>query len=204
MEGTLPEFSVYADADNPYGDSAADFAAAGVEVEYNATDQEWTIDFGEAVTKALAEKGDIKFYIVLADEAGNEWGSMYNVTDENTFAYNIIKLPAPDIVPPEVVALTHDPETKTVVYQFDEPIKLKGEEGQGDIAAEDVGDNIIEALLDIYDVRIHLGEIEYEFNNRIQSVEWDAATYTMTIVYTGDLPVGIYVVDTWGYHICDR
>ena len=34
---------------------------------------------------ALVAKRDVKFYIVIKDTAGNQWGSMYEVTDENTF-----------------------------------------------------------------------------------------------------------------------
>ena len=47
------------------------------------------IDFGEAITGQIVEKGDITFYLVIKDVAGNQWGSMYEVTEENTFAYNV-------------------------------------------------------------------------------------------------------------------
>jgi beta-xylosidase len=96
----LPEFSVYANADNPYGDAQGDFAEYGVSVSYDAAAQEWTIDFGTTVSDALVAKRDVKFYIVIKDTAGNQWGSMYEVTDENTFAYTVSRLPAPVEVDP--------------------------------------------------------------------------------------------------------
>jgi hypothetical protein len=89
FEGTLPEFSVYASEDDPYGGQEAAFKAQGVEVTYDADAQKWTIDFGEAVTEKIVEEGGITFYLVIKDEAGNQWGSMYDVTDENTFKYTV-------------------------------------------------------------------------------------------------------------------
>jgi ABC-type transporter Mla MlaB component len=89
FEGTLPEFSVYASEDDPYGGQEAAFKAQGVEVTYDADAQKWTIDFGEAVTDKIVAKGGITFYLVIKDEAGNQWGSMYDVTDENTFKYTV-------------------------------------------------------------------------------------------------------------------
>ena len=110
MEATLPEFSVYADADNPYGDSASEFAEAGVTVTYDADEQKWTIDFGEEVTDKIVDNGGITFYLVLVDEAGNKWGSMSPPTEENTFAYTVTQGEAPSTykfsyeVPEEVIA----------------------------------------------------------------------------------------------------
>lgn len=97
LEASLPEFSVYASATDPYGsaEDAAAFAAAGVVVTYDADAQEWTIDFGEAVTNAIVANEGVTFYLVIKDEAGNEWGSMYDVTEDNTFAYTVSRLPAP-------------------------------------------------------------------------------------------------------------
>jgi len=88
FEGTLPEFSVYADAANPWGtpEDKAQFDAAGVTIAYDETAQKWTIDFGETITDMFIPDG-VTFYMVLKDEAGNQWGSMYSVTPENTFAY---------------------------------------------------------------------------------------------------------------------
>ena len=85
----LPEFSVYASEEDPYGGQGSAFAAAGVTVDYDAAEQKWTIDFGKAVTDKIVAKGGITFYLVIKDEAGNQWGSMYDVTDENTFVYHI-------------------------------------------------------------------------------------------------------------------
>ncbi|NLC94747.1 MAG: hypothetical protein GX676_03540 [Bacilli bacterium] len=89
FEGTLPEFSVYASEDNPYGslETKAEFEAFGVTVTYDADTQTWTIDFGTTVTAMFLDAGQVTFYIVLYDEQGYTWGSMYNVTPENTFTY---------------------------------------------------------------------------------------------------------------------
>ncbi|HPR39464.1 MAG TPA: hypothetical protein PKY19_04690 [Oscillospiraceae bacterium] len=76
MEGTLPEFSVYADSTNPYGtaEDKTTFEAQGVYVTY--ADGVWTIDFGETVTGLIAANGGITFYLVVKDTAGNAWGSI--------------------------------------------------------------------------------------------------------------------------------
>jgi hypothetical protein len=74
FEGTLPEFSVYADALNPWGtpEDKAQFDAAGVTIAYDETAQKWTIDFGETITDMFIPDG-VTFYMVLKDEAGNQW-----------------------------------------------------------------------------------------------------------------------------------
>ena len=73
LSATLPEFSVYADAANPWGtpEDKAQFDDAGVTVAYDATDQVWTIDFGDTVTDAFIANGGITFYMVLTDMVGN-------------------------------------------------------------------------------------------------------------------------------------
>lgn len=93
LEDVFPEFSVYADENNPYGtaEDKAAFGDLGVTVTYDATEQKWAIDFGEHVTNAIisAHQGKITFYIVIKDLAGNEFGTMYGTTPENTFAYTL-------------------------------------------------------------------------------------------------------------------
>jgi len=91
MEGTLPEFSVYADIANPYGtaDDKAQFESAGVSVTY--ADGVWTIDFGSTITNTIVNNGGITFYMVLKDTSGNSWGSMSPTTAENTYAYTIAR-----------------------------------------------------------------------------------------------------------------
>ncbi|MGI6359417.1 MAG: hypothetical protein ACOX2K_12270 [Bacillota bacterium] len=58
LEGVLPEFSVYADEENPYGsdDDKAAFEGCGVEVTYDADEQKWTIDFGQTVTELVCNQ----------------------------------------------------------------------------------------------------------------------------------------------------
>ncbi len=89
LEATLPEFSVYANAENPYGtdEDREKFEQYGVIVTYDEETQTWTIDFGMAVTRKFIQAGTVTFYIVLKDVNGYAWGSMFDVTPENTFIY---------------------------------------------------------------------------------------------------------------------
>ena len=87
LEGTLPEFSVYADESDPYGGDGAQFAAAGVTVTYSAVEMKWDIDFGDPITDTFVTNGGVTFYLVIKDVAGNQWGTMYGTTPDNTFAY---------------------------------------------------------------------------------------------------------------------
>ena len=89
LEATLPEFSVYANAENPYGtdEDREKFEQYGVIVTYDEETQTWTIDFGMAVTREFIQAGTVTFYIVLKDVNGYAWGSMFDVTPENTFIY---------------------------------------------------------------------------------------------------------------------
>ncbi len=89
MEGTIPEFSVYANEGNPYGTLAekAEFESNGVYVTYIAADQMWIINFGETITDAFVDNGGITFYVVLKDRNGNQFGTMSGTTSENTFVY---------------------------------------------------------------------------------------------------------------------
>jgi hypothetical protein len=92
LEGTVPEFSVYAaEGDGAYGTAGdkADFEAAGASVSYDEDEQKWEINMGPAVTDAILLNHGITFYIVLKDASGNQWGTMYGTTPENTFAYNV-------------------------------------------------------------------------------------------------------------------
>ncbi|WP_071394894.1 S-layer homology domain-containing protein [Bacillus tuaregi] len=93
----LPEFSVYASEENPYGsaDAKKAFEEQGVIVTYNAETQTWTIDFGETVTDAIVNKGNVTFHTVLRDEAGNSKGSMDPTTADNTFTYTVTQNEAP-------------------------------------------------------------------------------------------------------------
>lgn len=93
LANAFPEFTLYADADNPYGsdDARLNFESLGVSVTYNAATKNWTINFGETITETLVSNG-VTFYIVAEDMSGNIFGSMDPVTEDNTFSYtfNII------------------------------------------------------------------------------------------------------------------
>ncbi|MFZ6053386.1 HYR-like domain-containing protein, partial [Halocola ammonii] len=91
LQNSLPEFTVYADAGDPYGSAqaATDFANAGVSVIYDDANQIWTIDFGPAVTQQLIDNGGITFYTVLEDCNGNALGSMSPTGPDNTFVYDL-------------------------------------------------------------------------------------------------------------------
>ena len=82
----LPEFSVYASEENPYGtdQAKAQFEALGVMVSYDAEAKKWTIEFGTAITNQLVAQQDVTFYVVIADKEGYTFGSMYNTTSQNT------------------------------------------------------------------------------------------------------------------------
>ena len=113
---TVPEFSVYAFEETvdfpagPYGslEAKALFAAAGVTVVYDEDLQKWTIDFGAVITNKFITNGGITFFMVLEDLAGNEWGTMYGTTPENTFAYNLIR----DDDDPVLVSVTPPDESE--------------------------------------------------------------------------------------------
>ena len=97
MEGnpaTTPEFSVYANSENPYGGAIQkttfenDF---GVTVTYVGDENNgtWTIDFGETITDLFTEDG-IEFYLRAKDELGERFSGPFNgTTPENTFAYTV-------------------------------------------------------------------------------------------------------------------
>ncbi len=69
-----------------YGKSEADFLAAGLTVNYNATTLTWTLIFKhdgqamEVINNAEISKGAIDFFLVAHDEAGNSSGSMHDRT----------------------------------------------------------------------------------------------------------------------------
>jgi len=122
METTLPEFSVYASEADPYGGDEALFAAQGVSVTYDDETQTWVIDFGAAVSGLIADNGGITFYLVLEDMAGNQWGSMYDLTPENTFKYTVSQdLAAPTIVSGEAIGATGFDDVDMVGTTFTVP-----------------------------------------------------------------------------------
>lgn len=80
-----PEFSVYASETDPYGGQGAAFNGYGVSVTYDDATQKWTIKFGGNAFEAM--KNGVTFYIVIKDRDGNNWGSMYEVKEDNTISY---------------------------------------------------------------------------------------------------------------------
>lgn len=91
LQGTLPEFSVYADNTNPYGteEDKEEFEEAGVEVSYLRN--KWTINFGPAITNVIRANPNTRFYFAVKDNEGNYlWGSMNPTTPSNTLKYTII------------------------------------------------------------------------------------------------------------------
>jgi hypothetical protein len=121
---SLPEFTVYASETDPYGGQFAAFDAAGVTVEFDATSQTWTIDFGD-LTQDLIDNETFKIYVVVEDLAGNEFGTMYGTTPENTFVYTLERdIDAPvlgEFTPAEGEVILGDGETFVWTIQFTDP-----------------------------------------------------------------------------------
>ena len=136
FEGTLSEFTVYADAGNPWGsaEAKAGFDAAGLTISYDESAQKWTIDFGAAITNTYFIPNGVTFYLVLHDMAGYTWGSMFEVTPENTFAYTLVR----DNIAPELISVT-PPHDSTVLLGIGDTFSLT-------IEAED--DNLFELEID--------------------------------------------------------
>jgi hypothetical protein len=168
----LPEFSVYASEETPWG-TASDkemFDAAGVKITYTATDQKWTIDFGEAITDNYFIPNGVTFYMVLIDEAGNTWGSMYTVTPENTFAYTF------------EVSNTLEPQiTSAVTYVYSPVYNYVG-----DIAFDDPN-NIFTATYSpaeflaggaMNDLARYLGALYRQDTSTIISITFNGVEYT--------------------------
>ncbi len=172
FEGTLPEFSVYASEETPWGTQADKdlFDAAGVTIGYDADLQQWTIDFGEAITDNYFIPNGVTFYMVLIDDAGNTWGSMDPTTGENTYAYTF------------EVTNTLEPEiTSAVIYEYT-PIY----EYVGEIAFDDPN-NIFTATYSpaeflaggaMNDLARYLGALYRQDGATVISIVYDGVTYT--------------------------
>lgn len=86
MQQTIPEFTVYADENDPYAGRKDDYDAWDTTVEYS--NGKWTLSFGTRVTDLFEDAGEVRFYLVIMDANRNViWGSMDPTTPENTFTY---------------------------------------------------------------------------------------------------------------------
>jgi len=127
------------------------------------------IDFGETITDMFIPDG-VTFYMVLKDEAGNQWGSMYSVTPENTYAYTFY------------VTNTLEPEiTSAVTYEYT-PIY----EYVGDIAFDDPN-NIFTATYSpaeflaegaMNDLARYLGALYRQDISTIIEITYEGVVYT--------------------------
>lgn len=87
LENDFPEFSVYADSDDPYNGKESEFTDWGASATY--TEGTWTIDFGATATGFMKSAGTFSVYLVVRDENGIAlFGSMSPPTPENTFEFN--------------------------------------------------------------------------------------------------------------------
>ncbi len=96
---TTPEFSVYADSEDPYNgdgeeEQKAIFDTLGVDVTYsgNEINGTWTIDFGKTITNRFIENDGIEFYLRVKDDSGERFSGPFNgPIPDNTFAYTITR-----------------------------------------------------------------------------------------------------------------
>lgn len=197
LEGVLPEFWVYADAD-PYGGEVDGFTAAGLAVTYNATTQTWTLTFengGAALDAIIANQG-ITFYAVIHDLAGNKWGSMYDVEEFNTFAYTLYQqqpIARADSTGGDVVAVV-TPDGNTINFTG-EVAWYPADPDLGRTSGHRIG--------------VRLSAPELDFGTADTTFTFNGQTYDWDIVKDGDDYVLVYpkvtaeiqtweIVVTWG------
>lgn len=79
-EGILPEFTLYADPDNVWGDPQSASQAAGAGVSASFTDGLWTLTIqdGGAAKNVFVDQlnGNIRLYVVVHNSEGGSSGSM--------------------------------------------------------------------------------------------------------------------------------
>lgn len=158
------------------------------------------VSFGGANTAIL--NGDI-LTITYTDTlpAGSyladTWG--YTVTDAegNQLIESINGIFTPDTTIPTAVAAISG---NTITYTFSEPVQLKNQVG-GTIVTDP---NLYASLLGIYTINTSNGNYgpTTVSDVSITSAVLDASN-VLTIIYSGTLPAGSYVVDAWGYNIQD-
>jgi len=168
----LPEFSVYASEETPWGTEAdkAMFDAAGVSISYDADLQQWTINFGEAITDSRFIPYGVTFYMVLHDEADNKWGSMDPTTSENTFAYTFEVTNTLEI---EIAAAPSYLYADGYVYVgdsvFDDPNNIyTNTYSPAEFLAEDA----------MNDLARYLGALYRQDDSTIISIVYDGVTFT--------------------------
>lgn len=207
----LPEFSVYASETDPYGGESVTFATAGVTVTYDATDQVWTIDFGQNVTDAFVSNGGVTFYIVIKDAAGNAWGSMSPTSPENTFVYEVNR-DADDPIMEEVT-----PAEGAIVMAWDENFILTVDASDANLYELEI-DHSLEGNPNLPEFSVYANEIDpyggdgalfsaagvtvsYDATDQVWVIDF-GATVTEAFINNGGITFYLVLKDlagnTWG------
>ena len=191
FEGALPEFTVYASASNPYGSNEAKalFEGQGVFVTYDAVEQIWTIDFGASITDTFIDNSGVTFYMVLEDMAGNQWGSMYSTTSENTYEYHLIR----DDEDPELVSVT-PPHDSTVLLGIGDTFTLTIQAADDNLRELEI-DHSMEGILPEFSVYASesdpYGGDEADFAEAGVTVTYDEDSQTWVIDFGADVSAAI-------------
>lgn len=203
---TLPEFSVYASEENPYGDATSKeaFENMGVDVTYTAATQTWIINFGEVVTDAFVEKGNVTFYLVLSDEAGNAWGSMDPTTEENKFQYTVSKKEVPDTEAPTLVSVTPEKDS-TVELDQDGTFALEVKANDANLRELEVDHN----MTNLPEFSVYASEenpygdaaAKEDFDNLGVNVTYNAATQTWIIDFGRDVTDAIVAKSNVSFYL---
>jgi len=103
---------------------------------------------------------------------------------------------------PTVVSSINDLKTKTITYTFSEPIQLIEQADPLHVTQNPTG------LIKIYTAESYATRKVGDPEPTVKFGGSNTATYNQTtnelkIVYTNDIPAGLYLADTWGYTITD-
>lgn len=100
---------------------------------------------------------------------------------------------------PELTGVTPNELTKSVTYTWDEPIQLCNDSTTPCTESAVAAAHMKIYAVDGSDHWVEPGGID----NPITSATWDDTNTILTVTYTDLLPVGRYVVDSYGYDIID-